>query len=189
MNDGLFMPIKPHKKFACHCFHVMGKKRAYCPYCDVYLVHNSLRSRRDHTIGWKHIASFQAYYARFMPQHFQNVASKKLDEEPIRPSVSRAQLMQPPPLALNPSGIVKGIAPPPTAPIRPPTLAPGAPPTIGGPQKPPNAPVLPPKPPVVAAIKPPTIMPPTIRPPNIPAKPPPIAPPTIAKTENNAESK
>ena len=44
----------------------MVKKRCYCPYCDVYLVHQSLRSRRDHALGWKHLANMQTYYSRFL---------------------------------------------------------------------------------------------------------------------------
>lgn len=61
----------------------MGRKRAYCPYCDVFLVHNSLKSRRDHAIGWKHRCNYQYYYNRYLGK------AKSLDEADTNAEDSR----------------------------------------------------------------------------------------------------
>lgn len=185
----------------------MGKKRAYCPYCDVFLVHNSLRSRRDHALGWKHRCSVQAYYSRFLPQHFQSGGKPKFDEElntdQVKPTVSTAPAPQPAALSLiHPPAIASAkilglnsrIAPPPS--FKPPVL-PSAnkppsiairPPTIGNAGGPPSI-----RPPTIGnsggpppiGIKPPTIGnaggPPRIGPPPIsPIKPPMGGPPSIS---------
>ena len=100
----------------------MGKKRAYCPYCDVYLVHNSLRSRRDHLVGWKHMASFQAYYARFYSNHFKkNNFGQQEDGEQSTKTYERTDsgALK---TKLTVSAIPPKIAPPPTVPAQKPTL-------------------------------------------------------------------
>ncbi|OHT14839.1 U1 zinc finger family protein [Tritrichomonas foetus] len=185
----------------------MGKKRAYCPYCDVYLVHNSLRSRRDHAIGWKHLASFQAYFARYLPQHFKNSANKTAADEndgsstsqsslslnstvptPSAPRINANLIHPPPSIGISAPPTVRGIAPPPIAPIRPPAIGIAPPPNLSNLPKPANnAAISPPSigappsihPPPIAppSIGPPSIHPPTIGPPSI--RPPPIGPPTI----------
>jgi hypothetical protein len=134
----------------------MGKKRAYCPYCDVFLVHNSLRSRRDHNEGWRHIAAFQTYYARFFQQHdrsgglLDNLDDARDDIPAPKPAAKPCVLDQAP-------------------------AAPIAPPPISVPQKDvpkPPAIVLPPRIPVAAAPR---------APPQIRIGPPQIRPPTIKK--------
>lgn len=121
----------------------MGKKRSYCPYCDVYLIHNSLRSRRDHMVGWKHVASMQAYYRRFLNiandqneqadatnENISTSAPKKVIANPtfVQPPIPKVQIVPP-----------KISAPAPT--IKPPSLSTGVtiqapkigPPSIGPP--------------------------------------------------------
>ena len=162
----------------------MGKKRQYCPYCDVFLVHNSLRSRRDHAMGWKHICSVQAYYSRFLPQHFHSGGKPKFDDldsntDSTKPTVSSTSSTSSIPvqssLLLNPitppSTSTYLIHPPPTLGLNnkiapPPSLKPAGPPTVSG---------L--KPPMIGNIGPPSIRPPTIGAPG--GGPPPIRPPPI----------
>lgn len=119
---------------------LMGKRRAYCPYCDVFLVHNSLRSRRDHNEGWRHLAAFQAYYARFAAQNQRS--TKQADTDPITPTPPKTQAPAVPPQAPPPPSLKPPqIAPNPMKPntIRPPKLAPppvvraGPPPIRQGP--------------------------------------------------------
>jgi hypothetical protein len=140
----------------------MGKKRAYCPYCDVFLVHNSLRSRRDHNEGWRHIAAFQSYYARFFPQQIRSGGLLGQPEEvPLPERAARPPAVAPPPLP----------APPPAAAqIQPPAIAP---PAIPAPPPIPRPPAIAP-PPVLAPPRIPAIGPPQIRlgPPQIKLAPP-----------------
>ena len=152
----------------------MGKRRAYCPYCDVFLVHNSLRSRRDHNEGWRHVAAFQAYYARFAAQTLRS--TPRIEEPDItspRPNTSTGPNTRP---------VQTQISPPQNSPtIKPPTI-------VGTPIKPPSI-----HPPNITAgastqIRPPSITPaaPKIAPPQIKrAAPPPIrsGPPPIQKKD------
>jgi hypothetical protein len=115
----------------------MGKKRAYCPYCDVYLVHNSLRSRRDHSEGWKHIAAFQTYYARFLAQQARSRPVLSTDDADLpmpiarpAPQTTRPAVVAPPPIPAPPT-IPR---PPPVSIVRPPVIASQAPPVIGPPR-------------------------------------------------------
>ncbi|KAH0791166.1 U1 zinc finger family protein [Histomonas meleagridis] len=171
----------------------MGRKRAYCPYCDVFLVHNSLRSRRDHLVGWKHRASLQAYYARFLSSNLKQGNSNQDEGESSTVTYERkAPTLQPTNFASGstlPISQIKttSIVPPPTIPQGPPKIA--APPTVpqmAGPPRlgPPSlsSPNVTPSisgPPRLAppSIGPPKIGPPTIGPPKI--GPPKIGPPTI----------
>lgn len=141
----------------------MGRKqRAYCPYCDVYLVHNSLRSRRDHNEGWKHIAAFQAYYSRFASQASQQMNNTQTPEV-LHTVIPTPTPVTPPSIPNHPPTIRPPVIAPPSIPIQPPKIGP---PTI---QAPPQ-------------ITPPTVKPPAIRPPKItaPSGPPAIrAPPAI----------
>ena len=54
---------------------VVRMPRYYCDYCEVYLAHDSFRSRRQHMYGWKHRANVKMYY---------------------QPYVQKAQMMNPP---------------------------------------------------------------------------------------------
>ncbi|KAG9389820.1 U1 small nuclear ribonucleoprotein C [Carpediemonas membranifera] len=45
----------------------MTKNRYYCPYCDVYLAHDSMSARRDHDSGVKHRENVINWYKHFMP--------------------------------------------------------------------------------------------------------------------------
>lgn len=36
----------------------------YCEYCDIYLTHDSIRARRDHKQGWKHVQNVKNYYMK-----------------------------------------------------------------------------------------------------------------------------
>jgi hypothetical protein len=122
----------------CEVKNMGKKKRAYCPYCDVFLVHNSLRSRRDHNDGWKHLASFQAYYARFMAQHFRSgslIASEDI-ETPLRAASSMQE-------AAGPISVPNATVTAPSTFIRPPVFS-------GAPVKPPEGPSII-KPPIIAA--------------------------------------
>lgn len=159
----------------------MGKKRAYCPYCDVYLPHNSLNSRRTHNIGWKHIASVQAYYFRYFSQHLQSGYGTGAGTEDNESATNDTRVNQPTkfiyPTAVKPAvpvsnqtpGTQSNIIRPPqfgeSSKIIPPPIAKIAPPTISKIAPPP-----------ITANTPPKIGPPTINPPKILAAPPKIGP-------------
>lgn len=137
----------------------MGKKKCYCPYCDVYLIHNSLRSRRDHSVGFRHIANFSQYYAKFLPEFFMNGGNCYFDEEGnvIEDSPSRIKNLQEETIEIRPETIevpkvqvsipvinvpkpvvnAPSIVPKPQAP----TIPKITPPTLKMPLSPPNAPL------------------------------------------------
>lgn len=106
----------------------MGKKRIYCPYCDVYLVHNSLRARRDHNSGFKHIAAFSIYYHRFLPQHL--AAGGSLTNQNSSDSNSADQGNAPRKLPIEEISLPKVQLSIPSFPSRPSTAAPPKPPSI-----------------------------------------------------------
>ena len=105
----------------------MGKKKCYCPYCDVYLIHNSLRARRDHTIGYRHVANFHAYYARFFPQYYKNeiTIEQNKDKNISKSSLSNSTQIQNPisipkiPISIPSTNQLKNINPQLTAPSIP----------------------------------------------------------------------
>lgn len=47
--------------------------RYYCDYCDIYLTHDSLKVRRAHDKGAKHVNSVEDHYSREFKKKSQEV--------------------------------------------------------------------------------------------------------------------
>ena len=185
----------------------MGKKRCYCPYCDVYLVHNSIRARRDHICGFKHIAAVSCYYQNFIPQMYKNgLFNSNTNNEQQKQIQTQIQEIrniqnipkpQPNTVVLKPSvqppSLPKLSGPPSIPRVKMPTIA--SPPSIPAQNNTINAPPIPSIPsiqqnqiPKITSIpkpiKPPAIPKPAFKP-NIPLAPPsipkPKGPPSIPK--------
>ena len=96
----------------------MGKKRFYCEYCDIYLTHDSLEARRQHSRGWKHKTNVRAYYSQLLEQQgAQMLVSSNVNVHPYNgaagTAVAAGRIAPPPPLPIPPPSAFGGSAPPP----------------------------------------------------------------------------